>query len=111
MRHKQQTQPLKRILYTQDEIDKVGLEVNGNFSQDSRRNWLVSKGALKIRKQISPSSGKDYIEEFIVRKQDGMFLYSELSDLWEISKSSTEKLSKSYPIENILDFSIQNKLL
>ena len=99
MRHKQQTpQPIKRTFYTPEEIKKVNFEVNGNFTNESRVRWLVFKKAITMYHRKT-SAGVEYDDMHVIQAADGSFPYSSFSDLWNLAKAQSERLSQQYPEE------------
>lgn len=69
--------PFKRISFTQEEINQVKKEANGDFSRERRMKWLEMKGAVKLRDYYG------HLDMRVIQLPDGSFPYSTLSDLWE----------------------------
>lgn len=76
-------QVIRRKTFTQQELDSVLKDVNGDLSNTSKLNWLVRKGAIRIRIIPGTNGGRDLQDVVVKHSPDGSFKYSELCDLWE----------------------------
>lgn len=109
-RHQQERKIIKRIEYTNQELDSLFQELNGDMSSQARLNWLMKHNAIKIRIH---GLGKDIV---VLQAQDGSYPYEELSNKWEclntrenVREFAKRKQLESYEqVVNSQDVSIPN---
>lgn len=86
---KQESKPIVRTVYTQQELDSLFSELRGDMSNAARLAWLESKKAIKFKMRNVQNIQVN--EMFVCIKPDGSSDYSALNDLWEALNTRENK--------------------